>query len=109
MMFDLTGRTALVTGASGGIGDEDIDPTHRRLSGRHESLDLGRVREIAGQHMNPFAQLAGQRIQRLTPCAGNGHGSTLPVQRLRDCPANAPACARDQRRPAGEIEHHFIP
>jgi hypothetical protein len=31
------------------------------------------------------------------------------VQRLRDCSADAPACACDQRCPAGEIEHHFIP
>jgi hypothetical protein len=33
----------------------------------------------------------------------------LPVQSLGDRPADTPACSRNQRRPAGEIEHHFIP
>jgi hypothetical protein len=32
----------------------------------------------------------------------------LPVQGLRDRAADATTCARDQRRPAGEIEHHFF-
>jgi hypothetical protein len=58
--------------------------------------------------MDALAKLAGERIQHLAARSGNCHRRALPMQRLRDRPANAAGRAGHQRRPARQIEHQCL-
>src|SRR5882762_4476750 len=51
-----------IVAGDAGIGDENIDLAHGLFRRRHQRLDLGGVGEIAGQHVNPVAELAGERV-----------------------------------------------
>ena len=53
-----------IVAGDAGIVDQNIDVPHGGFGGRHQLLDLGRVGQIAGQHMDAAAQLAGQRVER---------------------------------------------
>ena len=124
-MFDLSGRTALVTGATGGIGNAIAKALHAQgatvtISGtRREVLDslateLGsRVHvqtcnlsnAVEVEALVPAAELAGNGVQHLAPGAGYGHRRALRMQRLRDRAADAAGRSGNERRPASQIEH----
>jgi hypothetical protein len=87
------------------VGDQDIELSHRLFGGGNQRLDLFHTGEIAGQHMDPLFQFAGERIQRLAPGARNGNRGALCVQRFCNRAADAACRAGDQRGPACQIEH----
>src|ERR1700676_2674602 len=92
-----------------GVTDQNVDLAHGLFRRRHQCLDLGSVGKVAGQHLNPPAQFAGERVQHLAPSPGNRHRRALRVQRLRDRAADAAGSTSDERRPASQIEHHRLP
>jgi 3-oxoacyl-[acyl-carrier protein] reductase len=73
-MFDLTGRKALVTGASGGIGEEIARALHAQGA-------------IVGLH--------GTRVEKLEALAAE------LGDRVQDLPANSPTAPRSRRSPEG--------
>jgi 3-oxoacyl-[acyl-carrier protein] reductase len=60
-MFDLVGKTALVTGATGGIGGEIARALHRQ----------GATVAISGTRRDALDQLAAELGERVHPLAGN--------------------------------------
>jgi 3-oxoacyl-[acyl-carrier protein] reductase len=64
-MFDLAGRVALVTGASGGIGDAIARALHRQ----------GAVVVLSGTRVEALEQLAGELGERAHVCAADLRGS----------------------------------
>jgi 3-oxoacyl-[acyl-carrier protein] reductase len=80
-MFDLTGKTALVTGASGGIGGAIARALHGQgatiaLSGtRQEALDLLAAELAARAHVLPCNLGDKDEVERLVPRAEEAMGS----------------------------------
>src|ERR1700686_4683880 len=72
-------------------------------------LALRLVGEIAGQHVNPLLELAGELIEHLPPGPRQSDDGALLMQRPRDRPAKAAGRAGDERRLAGQIEHGCAP
>ena len=86
-----------VVARDAGVGDQDIDLPHRGFRRGHQRLDFRAVGQIARQHVNAFAKLAGEGIQHLAARAGNAPPSrparaTLARSRRR--------CRRSRRLPA---------
>jgi 3-oxoacyl-[acyl-carrier protein] reductase len=75
MMFDLTGRTALVTGASGGIGGAIAQALHRQgatvaISGtRREALDTLAAQLGERVHVLPCNLSDATEVEALVPSA----------------------------------------
>jgi len=75
MMFDLTGRTALVTGASGGIGGAIAQALHRQgatvgVSGtRREALDALAAKLGGRAHVLPCNLAEAAEVEALVPAA----------------------------------------
>jgi 3-oxoacyl-[acyl-carrier protein] reductase len=75
MMFDLTGRTALVTGASGGIGGAIAQALHRQgatvaISGtRREALDTLAAKLGERVHVLPCNLSDATEVEALVPSA----------------------------------------
>jgi len=74
-MFDLTGKTALVTGASGGIGGAIARALHRQgatvaISGtKHEALDVLAAELDGRTHVLPCNLADKTEIEKLVPAA----------------------------------------
>jgi 3-oxoacyl-[acyl-carrier protein] reductase len=79
-MFDLTGRTALITGASGGIGGAIAQALHRQgasvaISGtRREALDALAAKLGARTHVLPCNLADAAEVEALVPAAEAGMG-----------------------------------
>src|ERR1019366_2274019 len=80
MMFDLTGRTALVTGATGGIGGAIAQALHAQgatvaISGtRREALDTLAARLGAKVHVLPCNLSDTAEVEALVPAAEKAMG-----------------------------------
>jgi 3-oxoacyl-[acyl-carrier protein] reductase len=74
MLFDLTGRTALVTGASGGIGGAIARALHARgaklaLSGTRAEALQALADELGGAHVLPCRLDVADEVEALVPAA----------------------------------------
>ena len=80
MMFDLTGKTTLVTGATGGIGGAIAETLHRRgatvaISGtRLEALEALAARLKDRVHVLPCNLFETQQVRDLVPQAEKAMG-----------------------------------
>jgi 3-oxoacyl-[acyl-carrier protein] reductase len=80
MMFDLTGRTALITGASGGIGGAIAKALHAQgatvaISGtRREALDALAARLGSPVHVLPCNLAVAAEVEELVPAAERAMG-----------------------------------
>lgn len=80
-MFDLTGKTALVTGATGGLGAAIAAALHAQgamvaISGtRQEALDILREKLGARVHSLPCNLADTQQVEKLVPSAEAAMGS----------------------------------
>ena len=85
MMFDLTGMTALVTGASGGLGSAiakslAAQGARLALSGSNQAKLEAFAKELGGDHVTLVCNLSNaEEVDQLLP-----HRSTLP-RRPRRC------------------------
>ena len=85
-MFDLTGRTALVTGATGGIGGAIAEALHKQgakvaISGtRREVLDTLAARMGERVHVLPCNLSDAAEVEALVPSAEQAMGVTLPEE-----------------------------
>jgi 3-oxoacyl-[acyl-carrier protein] reductase len=81
MMFDLTGKTALVTGASGGLGQAIARALHRQgavvaLSGTREEALADLATELASNvHVFPCNLADAAATEKLVPAAETAMGS----------------------------------
>ena len=87
------------------ICHQDIEPAHRLLRLRHQQLDLGVVREVAGEHVDTIFELAGKLIQQFAPGPGQGDGRALMVKGTRNRIPNSAGSSGDECGFAGQIEH----
>jgi hypothetical protein len=78
---------------------------HRLFRLRHQRFYLILIGEIARQHMGTLADLGGERVQNLAPCAGQRHGCALRLQHLGDGAAEAAGRAGHERGLPREIKH----
>jgi 3-oxoacyl-[acyl-carrier protein] reductase len=80
-MFDLTGKTALVTGASGGLGQVIARALHREgatvaLSGTHKDNLEALANELGGKaHVLPCDLMDKNQVEALVPAAEAAMGS----------------------------------
>jgi len=80
MLFDLTGKTALVTGASGGIGGAIAEMLHRQgatvgLSGTKQETLENRARQLGSRvHVLPANLSSTADVEALVPAAEKAMG-----------------------------------
>jgi len=85
MMFDLTGMTGLVTGASGGLGSSiakslSAQGTKLALSGSNEAKLEAFARELGGDHVTLVCNLSNpDEVDQLVPRAVEALGGKLDI------------------------------
>jgi len=97
-MFDLSGKAALVTGASGGIGGAIARALHKQ----------GATVTLSGTRADALEKLKGElgeRREGRRAGAGEHHRRPLAMQRAGDGAADAARGAGHQRGLAGQVEH----
>ena len=85
MMFDLTGMTALVTGASGGLGSAiakalSAQGARLALSGSNQAKLEAFARELGGDHVTLVCDLSNaEQVDQLVPRAVEALGGKLDI------------------------------
>jgi 3-oxoacyl-[acyl-carrier protein] reductase len=85
MMFDLTGKTALVTGASGGLGSSiakalSAQGARLALSGSNQAKLEAFAKELAGDHVTLVCNLSdAQEVDQLVPRAVEALGGKVDI------------------------------
>ena len=85
MMFDLTGMTGLVTGASGGLGSSiakslSVQGAKLALSGSNEAKLEAFARELGGDHVTLVCNLSNpDEVDQLVPRAVEALGGKLDI------------------------------
>ena len=85
MMFDLTGKTALVTGASGGLGSSiakalSAQGARLALSGSNQAKLEAFAKELGGDHVTLVCNLSdAQEVDQLVPRAVEALGGKVDI------------------------------
>ncbi len=98
-MFDLTGKTALVTGATGGIGGAIAEALHARgatvaLSGtRREKLEEFAAKLGERAHVVPTNLSSIEEVEALVPAAEKAMGGSTSSSTMPASPATTSSSA----------------
>ena len=77
-----------IVAGDAGIVDQDVELAHRRFRLRHQCFDRVLVGEVARQHMDALAELAGELLERsrrvpdsatVAPCACSARAIAPPM------------------------------